>query len=286
LKTLYDLAAPAKINWFLHITGRRADKRHTLQSVMQLTSLQDTLHIETTATSAITREGAPELGADDLCVRAAQLLQSHARVKHGCHIRLEKRIPTGAGLGGGSSDAATVLLALNSLWNTRLTRAQLQALGLKLGADVPFFIFGETAFAQSTGEALTPTAAPEVTLLLIKPAQSVATALAFAHNALPRGTERLEPQPDWSVARIASATRNDMQTVAQLIAPEVTLALELAKSYGVQRREATALARMSGSGSAVFSLANAGDVLPPVPNGWFAAHATTLAVHPLRQLGC
>ena len=276
MKALHDLPAPAKINWFLHITGRRADKLHTLQSVMQLLSLQDTLHIETTVHASISREGAPELGADDLCVRAARLLQSHAGVKHGCHIQLEKRIPAGAGLGGGSSDAATVLMALNQLWSCGLTRLQLQTLGLQLGADVPFFIFGESAFVQGIGEQLAPCTAPEATLVLIKPLQSVPTAAAYDHNALNRDTAALAHREAWSLEQLASA-RNDLQAVAELIAPEITLALELARSYGQH------MTRMSGSGSAVFSVCSAGDLLPPVPHGWFTAHERTLAQHPLRD---
>lgn len=282
MRALYDLPAPAKINWFLHITGRRADGLHTLQSLMQLISLQDTLHIELTSAPTITREGAPELGDNDLCVRAARLLQAHAGIKTGCHIRLEKRIPTGAGLGGGSSDAATVLIALNRLWKITTDNLTLQKLALQLGADVPFFIFGQTAFAQGIGEQLLPASWPCVPLLIVKPSQGVPTASAYGHIALKRDSDTMEqPTPPalWTHAVLAQTTRNDMQPVAQLLAPEVTLALDIASSYG------HTLTRMSGSGSAVFSMATAEAAqfghLPPVLPGWFAAHANTLERHPL-----
>ncbi|MFL6684970.1 4-(cytidine 5'-diphospho)-2-C-methyl-D-erythritol kinase, partial [Paraburkholderia graminis] len=152
--SLRDCLAPAKLNLFLHITGRRPDGYHTLQTVFQLLDWGDTLHFTRRDDGLVTRsteiaDVAPE---HDLTVRAANLLKAHTGSPEGVDIEIEKRLPMGAGLGGGSSDAATTLLALNRLWKLKLPRLELQALALKLGADVPFFVFGKNAFAQGVGE--------------------------------------------------------------------------------------------------------------------------------------
>lgn len=150
---LYDLAAPAKLNLFLHVVGRRPDGYHLLQTVFRLIDLSDSLDIDTRRDGKIVRD-TDMLGVehdDDLVVRAAKALQQHTGRKLGAQIRVRKRIPSGAGLGGGSSDAATVLIALNRLWQTGLSRQELKQLGLSLGADVPLFIFGQNAFAEGIG---------------------------------------------------------------------------------------------------------------------------------------
>ncbi|WP_201524730.1 4-(cytidine 5'-diphospho)-2-C-methyl-D-erythritol kinase, partial [Bordetella pseudohinzii] len=180
--TLYDVPAPAKLNLFLHIVGRRADGYHLLQSVFRFIDLCDTLSFEARADGAIERAYelpgvAPE---QDLVVRAARALQAATGTKQGARIGLDKRIPQGGGLGGGSSDAATTLIALNRLWGCGLSRRELMALGLPLGADVPVFIFGQSAFAQGVGEDLQAVALPPAAYLVLQPEASVPTAEIFS----------------------------------------------------------------------------------------------------------
>jgi len=161
MKALYDLPAPAKLNLFLHITGRRADGYHLLQSVFMLVDWCDTLHVERRADGAITREDlTTPLPADDLVVRAARALQAEAQTPLGAHIGVAKQVPAQAGLGGGSSDAATCLLALNRPWGLKLPLATLERIGLALGADVPFFLRGHNAWVEGIGEIITPVELP------------------------------------------------------------------------------------------------------------------------------
>jgi len=182
--------APAKINLFLHVTGRRDDGYHELQTLFQFVSLQDTLAVEITDDPGIRLRrptpGVPE--KDDLIVRAATRLQQATGCKYGCILELDKVIPMGAGLGGGSSDAATTLLALNYLWNTRLTRSELAEIGNRLGADIPVFVYGHAAWAEGTGERLTRMELPETDLLLVVPPVHVETAKIFKHQRLTRDT--------------------------------------------------------------------------------------------------
>lgn len=296
-RSLTDLPAPAKINWFLHIVGRHASEpsgplagKHKLQSLMQLIDLQDTLHVEVTDSAKIQRrdEGdtPADMPTDDLCVRAARALQAHSGVKKGCTITLHKRVPSGAGLGGGSSDAATTLLALNKLWGCGLSEADLAALALALGADVPFFLQREPAWVEGIGEVLQPVKMDALPLIIIKPACSVSTAAVYQHAALKRDTPEMIPSFTANYARndistLMSITTNDLQNIAELIAPQVSLALELARAHAVK----PALTRMSGSGSAVFAVAD--DVpaqaqpMIALPEGWRAWRVNTLSAHPL-----
>src|ERR1700741_5271139 len=191
--SLRDCLAPAKLNLFLHITGRRPDGYHTLQTVFQLLDWGDTLHFTRRADGLIARrteiaDVAPE---HDLTVRAAKLLKAHTGSREGVDIEIDKRLPMGAGLGGGSSDAATTLLALNRLWRLNLPRAELQALALRLGADVPFFVFGKNAFAEGVGEALQAVQLPPRSFLVVTPGVHVPTAAIFSDKSLTRDSKAL-----------------------------------------------------------------------------------------------
>jgi 4-diphosphocytidyl-2-C-methyl-D-erythritol kinase len=286
---IHKLRAPAKINWFLHITGRRADGKHLLQSAIQLIDLCDELSFDLRSDSRIERidQGATpaDMPADDLSVRAAKLLQAHCKQRQGCTITLNKRIPSGAGLGGGSSDAALTLAALNQLWGCDLSRDELMALGLQLGADVPFFLFGQSAWAEGIGEQLyaldiAPADEAEADtgtrLLLIKPQRGVATAQAYSHPLLVRDTPHITRPSRLEMHTLWQSTHNDLQAVAELIEPSVRLALDLAHAHGVSN-----LARMSGSGSAVFApRAHAVTYTPQLPPGFTAFDVRTLAHHP------
>src|SRR5690606_24785611 len=190
---LYDVPAPAKLNLFLHVVGRRPDGYHLLQTVFRFIDLCDTLHFEARADGRIERAAElPGVPADqDLTVRAARALQQAAGVRQGVTIGLEKRIPQGGGLGGGSSDAASTLIALNRLWNTGLSRRDLMELALPLGADVPVFVFGQAAFAEGVGEILTPVEVPERAYLIVRPAEHVSTPHVFTDPGLTRDTKRI-----------------------------------------------------------------------------------------------
>ena len=241
--------APAKVNLFLHITGRRADGYHLLQSVFRLLDHHDTIHLRPTDDSQIRRvhdvPGVPE--AQDLCVRAARLLQQHSGTRQGVQIAVDKRIPMGGGLGGGSSDAATVLLALNRLWNLHLPRQILMDLGLQLGADVPVFIFGRNAWAEGVGEQLQAVALPPAWYLVLTPDAHVSTAEIFASKELTRDTI---PTTIAAFSRVQTPEEqeglfhNDLEPVVCQRYPAVASSLEFLKKFGQ--------ARMSGSGASVF----------------------------------
>lgn len=246
---LYDLIAPAKLNLFLHVVGRRADGYHLLQTVFQFISLADRLDIDTRADGQICRVtdmvGVPH--DQDLVVRAARLLQEATGTKLGAQILVHKRIPSGAGLGGGSSDAATVLIALNRLWQTGLSRAELMRLGLQLGADVPVFLFGQNAFAEGIGEQLTPVDLPKQAFVVIQPAQGVPTQGIFQAPDLTRDTEPVKIM-DFSgrqtIARLGFG-HNDLQPVVLNRFPVVRQTLDWLEQAGFK-------ARMTGSGSCFF----------------------------------
>src|SRR5512135_988617 len=175
------LPAPAKLNLFLHVTGRRADGYHTLQTAFQLIDLADWLDFERRSDGQVVREGDLDWPADDdLAVRAARLLQRTTGCRMGASIRVTKRIPPGSGMGGGSSDAATALIALNRIWNLGLDRAALAGMALQLGADVPFFVHGSNAFAEGVGEQLQPVATPPVWYAVVWPQVHVSTKEIFA----------------------------------------------------------------------------------------------------------
>jgi 4-diphosphocytidyl-2-C-methyl-D-erythritol kinase len=274
-----DWQAPAKLNLFLHVTGRRADGYHELQTAFRLIDLADTLRFRPRDDAQVTllRPLAGVPPAQDLCVRAAELLKQASGHRGGVEIELDKRIPMGGGLGGGSSDAATTLVALNHLWQLGLKRAQLQGLARKLGADVPLFVFGENAFAEGVGEVLSPLAlAPAWYLVLVPPVQ-VPTAAVFAAPELARNALPIEPAGFFDALK-RRALRNDLEPVVCQRYSEV------ARHLAWLRLRADA--RMSGSGACVYaefsdeSAARAVHAeLPPPMRG---VVARGLERHPLR----
>jgi 4-diphosphocytidyl-2-C-methyl-D-erythritol kinase len=233
--------APAKLNLFLHIVGRRADGYHLLQTVFQFLDFGDELSFEPTADGRIARAvalpGVPEDG--DLTVRAARLLQAHVGVSSGAVIRLTKRLPMGGGLGGGSSDAATTLIALNRLWGVNLPRDELARLGLKLGADVPVFVQGHAAWAEGVGEVLTPVDLPEPWYVVLVPAAHVSTAEVFRDSQLTHHT----PPITIRAFRVGQG-HNDLEPVVCRRWPQVAQALDWLRQFGD--------ARLTGSGGCVF----------------------------------
>ncbi|KND55835.1 4-diphosphocytidyl-2-C-methyl-D-erythritol kinase [Candidatus Paraburkholderia kirkii] len=282
--SLRDCLAPAKLNLFLHITGRRPDGYHSLQTVFQLLDWGDRLHFTRRADGVVTRKtdvpGVPK--ADDLVVRAARLLQRHTGTKFGVEIEIDKRLPMGAGLGGGSSDAATTLLALNRLWGVDLSREILQNLGLQLGADVPFFVFGQNAFAEGVGEALQAVDLPQRFFLVVTPAVHVPTAAIFSEKSLTRDTKVVilvefiagqRSDTNWP----DSFGRNDMQAVVAGKHAEVVQVLEWFSNL--------APARMTGSGASVFaafaSRAEAEMAQAKLPASWKSVVTASLDSHPL-----
>ena len=189
LTALFDVPAPAKLNLFLHVIGRRPDGYHLLQSAFVLIDWADTLHFERRVDGQVHRHDlGTALPADDLCLRAARLLQAESATPFGVDISIDKRVPSSAGLGGGSSDAATTLLALNRLWGLGWSRARLLAMAARLGADVPFFVGGNNAFVEGIGEQLTPIAIPRHWFAIVKPAAGLATELIFKQPSLVRDT--------------------------------------------------------------------------------------------------
>ncbi len=268
--------APAKLNLFLHVVGRRADGYHLLQTAFRLLDWGDTLDFERRDDGAVRRRsalaGVPE--AQDLVVRAARLLQAHTGTRFGADITVHKALPMGGGIGGGSSDAATTLIALNRLWRTGLSRAELQALGLQLGADVPVFVFGADAFAEGVGEALQALALPPAWYVIVSPGVGVPTAEIFSAEDLTRNTELIK-MPDFA----ASTTRNDLQPVACRRYPEVQRAIDWLAQH--------APARMTGSGACVFaqvaSEEEADRITASCPPRWTAWKARSLPRHPLYE---
>ena len=245
MKSLYDVPAPAKLNLFLHITGRRSDGYHLLQSAFMLIDWCDTLHFELRADGNISREDLTvPLPDDDLIVKAAQVLQKFSATPLGAHISVAKSIPAQAGMGGGSSDAATCLLALYRLWKLNLPLSLLTQLGLKLGADVPFFLYGGNAWVEGIGEQMQRLDIPKARFAVVKPPAGLATNAIFSDVALKRDTETA------IISGFAAYPfdfgQNDLQPVAQKLCPDVSTALAWLSSQGLQPR-------MTGSGSAVFA---------------------------------
>ncbi|CAN7255826.1 4-(cytidine 5'-diphospho)-2-C-methyl-D-erythritol kinase [Variovorax sp. LjRoot84] len=281
MKALYDLPAPAKLNLFLHITGRRADGYHLLQSVFMLIDWCDTLHVEARSDGAITREDlTTALPADDLVLRAAKALQAFAQTPQGAHIGIAKQVPAQAGMGGGSSDAATCLLALNRLWDLKLPLLKLEQIGLTLGADVPFFLRGRNAWVEGIGEEITPIELPPGCFAVAKPPEGLDTRLIFAAPDLQRATPAAIIS-GFAAHSGAGATsfsfdfgHNDLQPVAERLCPAVTEAIEWLGRQGLQ-------ARMTGSGSSVFAAMPHEAELAAAPSGWQVRKCSNLAVHPL-----
>ncbi len=253
--------APAKLNLFLHITARRADGYHLLQTVFQFLDYGDTLRFKLRTDGRIERRGGPASvsAAEDLSVRAARLLQRSCACSQGVDIELDKRLPMGGGLGGGSSDAATVLMVLNRLWNCGLDEDALAALGLALGADVPVFVRGRAAWAEGVGERLEPVVLPEPWFLVIKPAVEVATAAIFNAPELTRDCPPIKI-PDF----LAGAGTNVCEPVVRKAYPEVAEALDWL--------QARAPARLTGTGSCLFAAFEtreaAEGVLRALPKHW------------------
>ena len=300
LRALCDVAAPAKLNLFLHVTGRRADGYHVLQSLFVLIDWCDTLHFERRDDARIARHDlTARLPDDDLCLRAARALQTESGTPLGADISIDKQVPWGAGMGGGSSDAASTLLALNRLWGLNWPRARLMALGLKLGADVPFFVGGNNAFVEGIGERLTPVLVAPEWLAVVKPAASIETRALFGSPLLVRDTEAviLEGLSSGGFAGISAFGfgRNDLQAAAEAACAEVAQAAKiLHRGFGNSR--------MTGSGSAVFARvhaqdsartsaresANTGAAERPIapmpadlPAGWVGRMCRSLKQHPL-----
>ena len=274
MKALFDVPAPAKLTLFLHITGRRADGYHLLQSVFMLIDWCDTLHFERRLDGRIQRHDlTTPLPADDLIVRAATLLQNATGTSLGADISIDKRLPAQAGMGGGSSDAASTLLALNRLWNLQLPLSRLEQMGLQLGADVPFFLRGRNAWVEGVGEQITPIELPAGRFCVIKPPAGLDTARIFRHPQLERSTKPA------TIAVFAADPygfgHNDLQPVAKMLCPEVSEAIELLESHGLQ-------ARMTGSGSAVFAHRSQGNAAIQAPNHWVVRECSNLEVHPLQ----
>ncbi|MDP2379580.1 MAG: 4-(cytidine 5'-diphospho)-2-C-methyl-D-erythritol kinase [Pseudohongiella sp.] len=240
--SVLTLPAPAKLNLFLHITGRRPDGYHLLQTVFQLLDYGDDLRFSLRDDSQIVLNcDSLELATDNnLVLRAAHLLRAHTGATQGVDIDLQKRIPTGAGLGGGSSDAATTLVALNELWQCKLDRHALAELGLRLGADVPVFVKGQSAWAEGVGELLQPVSLPALYYLVLSPACHVSTATIFSHQELTRDTRAIK-----MAAFLAGQSQNDCETLVRRLYPEVNAALEWLGKF--------APARMTGTGSSIFA---------------------------------
>ena len=273
MKSIYDICAPAKLNLFLHITGRRSDGYHLLQSVFMLIDWCDTLHFESRLDGKISREDltAP-LPDDDLVIRAARALKLASSTALGVHIGIEKRIPAQAGMGGGSSDAASTLLALNRLWQLEYSVEKLSQIGLQLGADVPFFLRGRNAWVEGVGEKISPIDLPPGRFVVLKPAQGLETRLIFSDADLKRDSETAIISG--FAADAFGFGRNDLQPVAQRLCPGVSQALEWLAAQGLS-------GRMTGSGSAVFAQVSQDFELSTAPSGFQLRLCNSLVAHPL-----
>jgi 4-diphosphocytidyl-2-C-methyl-D-erythritol kinase len=269
--------APAKLNLMLRVTGRRADGYHLLQTVFRFIDFYDTLRFTLRADGTIVRAAAiPGVAeADDLALRAARLLQRTAAVASGVEIAVDKRLPLGGGLGGGSSDAATALIVLNRLWEVNLPRARLQALALELGADVPVFVFGESALGEGVGEVLRPIALPPAWYVVLQPPVTVSTAHVFQAADLKRDSNPIKILP-FSFA----SGGNDIEPVVCRLYPEIRRYLSWLGRFGP--------AAVTGSGACVFAQFDnehaARAVLQQLPADMHGVVARGLDHHPLREM--
>ncbi len=287
LRSLHEVPAPAKVNLFLHVVGRRDDGYHLLHSLFVPIDWIDTLHFERRDDGRLQRHDlGATLPADDLCLKAARALQAASGTRHGVDLSIDKRIPSGAGLGGGSSDAASTLLALNRLWGLNWPKSRLLPLAASLGADVPFFIGGTPALVEGIGERLTPAEVPRMWLAVVKPAASIPTADIFRDPTLKRDTDpdilmgSFDDDAQRITAWVSGFGRNDLQPPAQRQCPEVAQAARwLEDRFGNSR--------MTGSGSAVFARAGTGDQpvatfeVQDLAPGWEGRMCRSLARHPL-----
>ncbi|ALK91295.1 MULTISPECIES: 4-(cytidine 5'-diphospho)-2-C-methyl-D-erythritol kinase [unclassified Limnohabitans] len=285
MKSLQNVLAPAKLNLFLHITGRRTDGYHLLQSVFMLIDWYDTLHFEVRPNGQISREDlSVPLPADDLITRAARLLQQTSGTSMGAHIAIDKSIPAQAGMGGGSSDAATCLLALNKLWNLNYSVNQLAQLGLQLGADVPFFIRGHNAWVEGIGEIMTPVTLSPAQFAVVKPPEGLETSKIFGDQALKRDTKPA------TISVFAADPygfgHNDLQPVAQRLCPQISESIAWLET--ARLASAVVKGRMTGSGSAVFAQVPRGTDLSQMPQvpatwqNWKIRMCGNLEVHPQK----
>jgi len=270
------LPAPAKLNLFLHVVGRRDDGYHLLETFFTFLDYGDSVSLRVAPDGQFLRtselEGVPQ--EQDLCIKAARLLAQYSGCSKGVALSVSKKLPMGGGLGGGSSDAATVLIGLNHLWGLGLSREQLAQIGLKLGADVPVFVHGNSAFAQGVGEELTPMHAPPAWYVVLIPPVSVPTALIFNASELTRSTPRIKIMGFSEVEG-----HNDLEPVVCNRFPEVKDHLEWLRSWGN--------AKMTGSGCCVFvgfsSESQARACFAAIPNGWNGFIAQGLQDHPLKN---
>lgn len=283
------LPAPAKLNLFLRVTGRRADGYHELQTAYTVIDLADLLDFERRDDGLIERQG--DLVGDldsDLVVRAARALQTFSGTTLGAAISVTKRIPAGSGLGGGSSDAATTLIALNRLWNLNLSRSELSAIGVQLGADVPFFLHGQAAFAEGIGERLSTIELPPLWFAILWPGVHVSTKEIFADAGLTRNSKATKIADFSAMAAqwvggaignfdLPSSLVNDLEPVARRRYPVIDEAIKRLERFGA--------ARMTGSGSAVFIATRTKEqaelAVADVPSGWGRWVASKLDEHPL-----
>ena len=298
LRAIYEVPAPAKLNLFLHLVGRRADGYHLVDSLMVLVDWRDTLHFELRTDAMLARHDlGAALPADDLCLRAARALQRAAVTPLGADISIDKLVPWGAGLGGGSSDAASTLLALNRLWGLDWPLEHLLPIGLALGADVPFFLGGAAARARGIGELLSPVTIPPGWFAIVKPAASLETRAIFTspqvagvvEAARIAGFSEAERRPFDGPAKVEETGpelaegfgRNVLQAAAESLCPDVSrAAAELHAAFGNSR--------MTGSGSAVFARAGHGwqpsAAMPSDwPSGWSSRMCRSLERHPLAR---
>lgn len=288
LRSIHDVPAPAKLNLFLHVVGRRADGYHLLQSVFILIDWADTLHFELRHDGSLARHDlSAKLPDDDLCMRAAQLLKAESGTSLGADIAIDKQVPWGAGMGGGSSDAASTLLALNRLWNLHWPLTRLLPLGVKLGADVPFFLGGRNAWVEGIGEKITPIKVPSHWFAVVKPAANIATQAIFTSPLLKRDSDSATLAGLLADVKIDGLLkgygRNDLQPPAEVHSSEVAQAAELLDArFGNSR--------MTGSGSAVFARLGRFEgterlptaTLPAdLPTGWAGRMCRSLERHPL-----
>ena len=287
LKALYDVPAPAKLNLFLHVTGRRPDGYHLIQSVFMLIDWCDTLHFELRTDGNITRcdiAGTEALPDDDLCVRAARALQRAIGTPLGVHIGLQKNIPSQAGMGGGSSDAASCLIALQRLWGVRLPAETLHALALSLGADVPFFLSGGNAWVEGIGEKITPVSLPAARFVVVKPPLGLSTPAIFGSPSLKRDTETATILGFAANAYgpVLEFGHNDLQPVAEDLCPQISQSIDWLSAQQLH-------GRMTGSGSAVFAHMPHDIVLAEAPgvtqgqSGWKIKKCGNLDKHPLAD---
>ena len=290
LRAIYDVAAPAKLNLFLHITGQRPDGYHLIQSVFMLIDWCDTLHFELRHDGQITREDLTDadplqsahheqLPADDLTVRAARALQKACATSLGVHIGLNKRIPSQAGMGGGSSDAASCLLALQRLWGVSLAPDALQKLALSLGADLPFFLSGGHAWVEGVGEKITPISLPSADFVVVKPPAGVSTQDIFTAPDLRRnsGTATIRgfaANANGDKSSLIEFGQNDLQPVALRMCPQIGQSLDWLAAQQLR-------GRMTGSGSAVFAQLPHDTDLVSAPSGWQVRKCSSLEMHPL-----